>query len=84
MSQIAVRLLEAGGANLSEDSSGLRTFIGIAPRETAGTAGCEPFENKVDSKFGARYDMSLRYISADIATIAQIRDSEKGLFSLIS
>jgi len=70
MSQIAVRLLEAGGMNSSEDTPWLRTFIGIALRETAGTAGCRAFENKFDSKSGARYDMSSRYICVDIANIA--------------
>jgi hypothetical protein len=80
MSQIAVRLLEAGGANSSEDSSGLRTFIGIAPRETACTAGCKPFENKADSKLGARYDMRSRYICTDIENVAQIGNPEKGFF----
>jgi hypothetical protein len=66
--------------NSSQDSSGLRTFTGIALRETAGTAGCKPFENKVDNKFGARYDMHSRYIYIDIASIARICDPEKGSF----
>jgi hypothetical protein len=84
MSQIAVRLLEEGGVNSSEDPSELRTFIGIALRETAGAAGCRPFENKVDSKSGARYDMSSRYICLDIANVAQNGGPEKGFFSLVS
>ena len=70
MSQIAVRLFEAGGVNSPEDSSALRTFIGIALREPAGTAGCRPFENKFESKSGVRYDMSSRYIWLDIANVA--------------
>jgi len=65
-----VRLLEAGAMNSSEDTSGLRTFIGIALRETAGTAGCRPFGNNADSKSGARDDMSSRYICLNIANIA--------------
>lgn len=84
MSQIAVRLLEAGAVNWSQDWSGLRTFIGIALRETAGGSSFRPFENRVDSKSGARDDMSSRYICVDIANVAQIRDPEKGLFSLVS
>ena len=52
MSQIAVRFLEAVGANSSEDTSGLRTFFGIALGETADTAGCWPFGNNADSKSG--------------------------------
>jgi hypothetical protein len=40
--------------------------MGIAPRETTGAAGW-PFENKVDRKSGARYDIRSRYIYADIA-----------------
>jgi hypothetical protein len=84
MSQIAVRPLEAGGVNSSEDSSGVRTLIGIALRETAGAEGCRRFENRVDSKSGARDDMSSRYIGIDIANVAQIGDPEKGFFSLVS
>jgi len=52
----------------------------MAPRETAGTAGRKPFENKADSKSGARDDMSSRYIFSDIANVAQIDGPEKGLF----
>lgn len=84
MSQIAVRLLEAGGVNSLEDSPGVRTFIGIARRETAVAAGCRPFENRVDNKCGARDDMSSRYICADIANVAQIGDPEKRLISFVS
>jgi hypothetical protein len=82
MSQIAVRLLEAGGVNWSDDSSELRTHIGIALRETAGAEGCRRFENRVDSKSGARYDMRSRYIYADTATVAQIGGLEKGFRAL--
>lgn len=66
--------------NSSEASSGPRTFIGIMPRETAGAAGCWPFENRVDRKSRARYDMRSRYILADTATVAQIGDREKSSF----
>jgi hypothetical protein len=82
MSQIAVRLLQGGGMNSAQDWSGLRTFIGIALCEPVGAAGCRRFENRVDSKSGVRDDMSSRYISADIANVAQIDDPEKGLFFL--
>jgi hypothetical protein len=84
MSQIAVRLLGAGGVNSSQDWSGLRTFIGIVQRETAGTAGCKPFENKADSRSEARDDISARYIVMDITNVAQIDDAEKGIFSRVS
>ena len=73
MSQIAVRLLEAGGVNSPQEWFRLRTFIGIAPRETVGGAGFRPFENRVDSKSGAWDGMSSRCICIDITTIAQRR-----------
>jgi len=80
MSQIAVRLLGAGGMNSSAGPWRLRTFITTALRDTAGTAGCKPVENNADSKSGVRDDMSLRYILEDIANVAHIGDAEKGLF----
>jgi hypothetical protein len=77
MSQIAVRLLEVGGVNSPEDSSGLRTFMQIMLREAAGATGCGPFENKVDRKSWARYDMgSALYLPRYSRTVAQIGDGE--------
>jgi hypothetical protein len=46
------------GDRRGEDSSGLRNFIGIAVRETAGTAVCKPFENKADSKLNSGFGMT--------------------------
>ena len=80
MSQIAVRRLEVGGVNSLEDSSGSRAFMRIALRETAGAEGCGPFENKVDKKSRARYDMRSRYIYLDIANVAQIGTMKRAVF----
>ena len=80
--QIAVRFLETGGVNRSEDLfSGPATFIGIMLPGSGGVFGWRPPGKMLDNRSGARDDMVARYIRSDIANVAHNRGSEKRGFA---